>query len=285
MAPLLNVGRIPFLVCAPFFHRSLNGLPGITFTDGSPARQNAWLREGRMDLSPTSSFEYALHPDSYVLLPGLCTAGRLEIRSVRLFAQVPWTDLGGKVVRLSSASATSNALFRILSRQAYGVKPKERLPVGVDAVIGTGADGFAEEILGEVAIGDEALRLAQSGTYTFSYDLAAEWMRWQNLPFAFGLWLVRREIAEGENMRAILNEYAAHVNESVQSFLADPQMALAAWLKVYPSALPMADILDFYSSADYAFTEAHAQSLRLFFSLARQEGLIERVPDLRFFQA
>jgi chorismate dehydratase len=285
MVPLLNVGRIPFLVCAPFFHRSLNGLPGITFRDASPAQQNALLREARIDLSPTSSLEYALRPESYVLLPGLCTAGRLEIRSVRLFSQVPWTELGGKVVRLSQASATSNALFRILSRQAYGVKPKEQLPGSAYSVGETRSESLFGEAMGEVAIGDEALRLAQSGTYTFSYDLAVEWMRWQNLPFAFGLWLVRREIAESENMRATLSGYADQVRGSVQAFLADPQTALAAWLKVYPSTLPMADILDFYSSADYALTEAHAQSLRLFFTLARQEGLVERVPDLRFFQA
>lgn len=270
MNPPLKVGRIPFLVCAPFFHRSLQGSPGIDFIDGPPSRQNAWLREGLVELSPTSSLEYALRPDDYVLLPGLCTAGKLEIRSVRLFSQVPWADLQGKPVRLSSSSTTSNALFQILSRQVFTVQPDAKL-------------SFANPTwIAEVAIGDEALKLARLGRYAFSYDLAVEWTRWQNLPFAFGLWLVRRSSTQDAQRLQALRDYAQQVRESVQVFLAEPAAALEKWLRVYPSDLPMADILDFYSSADYAFSAAHAESLQRFFELARQEGIITEIPALRF---
>ena len=83
----LRIGRIPFLVCAPYFHASLQGLPGVTFTDGPPRVLNALLASGAIDAAPSSSFEYARNPGDYVLIPGLCTSGRGEVKSVLLFSR------------------------------------------------------------------------------------------------------------------------------------------------------------------------------------------------------
>src|SRR5690606_4782013 len=107
-APTLHVGRIPFLVCAPSFHASLAGFPSTTFTDGPPRRLNALLASGTIDCAPSSSFEYARHASAYVLLPGLCTSGRGEVKSVLLFSRVPWENLDGGRVLLSPDSDTSN---------------------------------------------------------------------------------------------------------------------------------------------------------------------------------
>jgi len=272
MAQSLVVGRIPFLVCAPFFHQSLEGGPGIEFRDGPPSLQNRWMREGLVDLSPTSSLEYAEGGGGYVLLPGLCTAGRLEIRSVRLFSRLPWKELDGRPVRLSAASATSNALFSILTRRYHGVNP-EILPAG------TVVDD--DELMGQVAIGDEALILLHSGKWPCSFDLAVEWQTWQALPFAFGLWLVRREAARTKT--TAVRQYAQELRGSVAAFRKNPALALEAWLKRYPNSLPMDAILDFYSSTDYELTASHLESLRRFFALAHEQGLISKNPDLEFF--
>ncbi len=271
MSDALRVGRIPFLVCAPFFHHSLAGIAGVEFKDGPPSAQNRRLREGAIDLSPSSSLEYALKPDDYALLPGLCTAGKLEIRSVRLFSQKPWGQLHQEYVQWSSASATSNALVQILSHQRYGVRPRWVDP---------GAQPGPDALTAMVAIGDEALAMAHRGLWTYSYDLASEWQQWHHLPFAFGLWLVRKQAAL-DKLNA-LEAYAAHLHESIANFKHDPEGSLMQWLRAYPSELPIMDILDFYSSADYQFTEAHRDSLRVFYSLAQNEGIIGTVPELRF---
>jgi chorismate dehydratase len=281
MPDTLSVGRIPFLVCAPFFHQTLPqappvaGLESVTFREGPPSSQNLWLRQGLVDLSPTSSFEYASRNGYYKLLPGLCTAGRLEIRSVRLFSRRPWSELQGQPVRLSQASATSNALFRILSKQVYRVSPllidAETPPMAI------------ADLQGQVAIGDEALRLAQSGVWPYSFDLATEWQAWQGLPFAFGLWLVRQEITQSKSQLSLLKTYAQHLHASIAAFHAHPKKALEQWLLAYPTTLPLPEILDFYTSAtDYTFTQAHAASLNCFFALAHEQGLIAEVTPLRF---
>ncbi len=267
----LQVGRIPFLVCAPFFHDSLAGLPGIIFRDGAPSWQNAALRRGEVDLSPTSSFEYAERPEDYVILPGLCTAGRLEIRSVRLFSRYPWSELNGRPVRLSGASATSNALFQILSSQRYGIETRICTPE-------VPTDG---NLAGQVAIGDEALHLAHAGDWPYSYDLAVEWQSWQNLPFAFGLWLLRRDAAQIKT--ALVSRYLEHLHRSVTEFREHTQEALKHWLAIYPSRLPLPEIHAYYAAADYAFTSEHAESLKRFFTLAHVQGLVKQIPELNFF--
>jgi len=263
------IGRIPFLVCAPFFHSGLDQSASsqVIYIDGTPSLQNEWLRSGKVDMSPTSSLEYASRPDDYLLLPRLCTSGKLEIRSVRLFSQLPWDQLNGKRVQLSNDSATSNALFRILSIRRFGVKPIE-----VNLAVGT--------VVARVLIGDAALREVEIGEWPYAYDLAVEWKSWQDLPFAFGLWLVRKSVAEQRRQEVL--KIAEFLRESVQSFADDPNAALAKWLKYYPSPLPLETIRDFYASADYHLTPNHLESLRRYFSLAYAEGFIQSIPELRF---
>lgn len=270
------VGRIPFLVCAPFFHLSLQGVPGLPqlrFLDGTPAQLNGALAQGEIVLAPTSSFEYALHAERYRLLPDLCTSGRLEIRSVRLFSHIPWEALHDKTIRLSPASATSNALCQVLSKLRYGVTPRFVLP---------DANTLEPKIAdAQIAIGDEALLLAHRGGYPFTYDLAAEWRLWHGLPFAFGLWIVHEEM--GEKFRPDVMLWKKHLHESVQVFSDHREEALARWCAVFPTTLPQADLNAFYDAADYALTESHLESLRRFYQASVQIGLLPASPSLRMW--
>ena len=122
----LRVGRIPFLVCAPFFHDFL-GREGeyreFDFVDGPPSAHCAGLMDGSIDLSPASSITFALKPGAFVLSPSLCTSCSFEVRSVKLFSRYPIESLGGRTVRITSQSRTSVALLRILLEMRYGLKP------------------------------------------------------------------------------------------------------------------------------------------------------------------
>src|SRR3989338_1639114 len=98
---ILRVGRIPFLVCAPFFHASLGGLPGVRFIDGHPRKLNGLLASGEIDCAPSSSLEYERRADRYLLLPGLCTSARGEVGSALFFSRRPWEAMEGRTVSLS----------------------------------------------------------------------------------------------------------------------------------------------------------------------------------------
>ena len=55
----LRVGRIPFLVCAPFFFNSVgreNEFPEVAFVDGPPSAHSAGLKDGSIHVFDTSTF-------------------------------------------------------------------------------------------------------------------------------------------------------------------------------------------------------------------------------------
>lgn len=273
----LIVGRVPFLVCAPFFHATLAGAPGARFIDGVPSFLNQELRAGRIDCAPSSSFEYGLHHRDYKLFPGVSTSSRMEMKSVLFLSQVPWEDLQAVPAALSPDSDTSNVLFLILCEKRFHVKPKVLRPPS------HGGDGskpraVAAEAAGAVFIGDWALAEARSGRWPYRYDLADVWAKWQGLPFSFGLWMARRKALEAK--RANASAFHAGLRASLESFRSDPGKALDAWTRAYPSSLPRAVMLDFYATADYRFTAEHARSLEIYYRLACDGGYLEEMPEL-----
>ncbi len=263
----LRVGRIPFLVCAPYFHASLGGWPGACFSAGPPRLLNRLLAAGDLDAAPSSSFEYARHFERYLLLPGLCTSGRGEVKSVRFLSQRPWEALHGEPVALAAASDTSNAVFQVLSRFRFGVTPK------------LGEEGDGAPVTGRVCIGDAALRAA-SGDWPFRYDLAEVWETWQGTRLPFGLWMVRLEAWRAARSR--VRAYHAHLRQSLADFFVDPAAALAVWDRVHPLPLRLPEALDFFSTTDYAFGPLQERALHTFFALAREANLFSAVPPLRF---
>ena len=71
----LKIGRIPFLVCVPFFHEILKNLPiNWELIEGNPRQLNSLLSKGLIDLAPSSSIEYAKKPDQYYILADVCTS-------------------------------------------------------------------------------------------------------------------------------------------------------------------------------------------------------------------
>ncbi len=273
-AQVLRVGRIPFLVCAPYFHASLEGLPATTFTEGPPRALNPLLASGALDCAPSSSFEYARHASEYVLIPGLCTSGRGEVKSVLLFSRVPWEELGGAPVALSPDSDTSNALVRVLSRFRFAVDPLFLPPA---------APGAPERVMGKVAIGDAALREASAGEWPYRYDLARVWQEWQGVPLPLGVWILRAQAVREKP--ELVAAYARHLHDSLRAFFADPDAALDAWERAFGLPLDRAGSLDFFSTADYALTEAHARALSSFFALCAASGLLDEAPPLRWYGA
>ena len=274
--PTLVVGRIPFLVCAPYFHRALSAPPlqGVTYLDGTPSQHNQQLSQGLIHLAPSSSYAYALHPESYWIMPDFCTGSTLEIRSVKLFSKFPIQDLTERKIHLTPQSATSVHLLKLILRSRFRLEP-------------TWSEGaYAPETCdARLLIGDQALAETKLGHWPFQYDLATLWQEWHDLPFTFGLWIVHRSAVEDARLYGLLQDYRVELQDSVATFQADIPGALEAWQRVYPSQLTLADLLPYYAIVDYRFTPDHKASLELFYRLCAAEGLLAKAPALRFLGA
>lgn len=275
MDRFLHVGRIPFLVCAPFFHQFLDHRQAnYRFCDGPPKALNALLRQGKIHLAPSSSLEFAHCPGLYRIAPDICTSSTLEIRSVKLFSRDPWPRLGGAPLHLTGQSDTSVALVRVLSALRFGVEPVYEEARPFDPA----------RHRARALIGDEALREDARGHWPYAYDLASVWQEWQGLPFVFGMWIIHQSALEAP-VRPLLDSFLAEMAKSVASFREDRATALRAWCAHYPSDLPWELALGYYDAVDYRFTPDRQESLRLFYRCCAEIGILSAVPELTFLVA
>lgn len=269
----LRVGRIPFLVCAPFFHDFLgreSQFPDVDFVDGPPSRHCAGLKDGSIHLSPASSITFAQKPGAFVLSPELCTSCSFEVRSVKLFSKYPVEELSSKTVRMTSQSRTSVILLRILLEERFGLSP--------NYVEGLAAEASDDACL---LIGDLALEENERRRFAYSYDLGTLWQDWQGLPFVFGAWVISKDALMG-SLRDVLDNYLQLTVESIEHFRGSPSSSLDRWLGKYPVQLPRPVVEDYYKVLDYRFTDERKTSLSLFFEHAKRLGLIEQVPRLEY---
>jgi chorismate dehydratase len=271
----LTIGHISYINCAPFFHYlQQSGFDG-RIVGGVPSELNRRLACGDLDLSPSSSFEYALNWRKYLLLPGQSISARGPVRSVLLFSRRPLEELEGEPIALTGESATSVNLLQILLREFYGHGAVNcRVPaVPVEEVI---AEGGAA-----LLIGDRALRAAASADSTLRvYDLGELWHRHTGLPFVFALWILRRDAAgrDPRGVRSLLNQLGA----SRKRALAD----LGALAATTPerSWMGEGELIDYWRAMSYDLDASHIEGLRLFFALAVKYGLLAEIPEIHFFE-
>jgi len=185
---VLRVGRISYTNDLPIYCAFDEGavpLAGSLVSD-VPARLNALLLDGALDLSPVSAYFYARHADRLALLPDLCIGSRDQVWSVILASRRPPEALDGARVAVTTESASGRNLLRILLERRYGVAAEMvEHPQPLDAALA-----------GEPAllIGDRALDAQLAMGPRDVYDLGSLWHAWTGLDMVYAVWAVRREV-------------------------------------------------------------------------------------------
>jgi len=270
----LTIGRISYVNIIPFFHHLARTGFSESVVDGVPADLNARIAAGGIDLSPSSSFEYARNWRDYLLLPSLSISSRGPVRSVLLFSRLPLETVGTQEIALTAESATSVNLLQILLKEFCGAKELDcGVPeVPVEKVIAAGGSALL--------IGDRALRTAGSvAKDMLVYDLGELWYRFTGLPFVFALWIVRRQAFIDQSQA--VRKFRRQLEQSLSLAFADLN-GMAA--DVAPEAPLTADELVRYwrDSMSYDLTAEHLAGLRLFFALCCKHGLLADEPELCF---
>ncbi len=270
---MIRIGEIPYANCIPLFYalRKLTSEMDVTYLQGEPAELNRKLFEGQIDLAPSSSLEYGLHPDRYLLIPNISISAREKIESVLLLSRYPIENLAGKTILLSSASASSNALIRILLAKHYKITCRYLL-----STAGSGEGSARPDA--EIMIGDIALKTFLSKEKKgFLYDLGVLWHQFTGLPFVFALWIVRKAAVE-RNFREIefLMKRLSESKEYVRTHLEEIA-------KVSPSAgLHPEDLLRYWDGISYELDGEEIRGLTLYYRYAEELGLLPKKPLLKF---
>ncbi len=270
----LTVGHITYANCVPFFrHLQDSGFCG-RIVQGVPAQLNALLAAGQIDLSPSSSFEYARNWRDYLLLPDLSISASGPVKSVLLFSPQPPQELSGTQIALTGESASSVHLLHILLREFFDVK-EVRAAVPVEAIEDSIAAGQPS-----LLIGDRALRTALSSPAGMTiYDLGELWQRHTGLPFVFALWIVRRQATF---------EKPAEIRTFMRQLIESRRRALADFGFLAAEAperewLGKKALADYWRAMSYNLTAAHLQGLQLFFDLCYKYDFLREPAAIRFF--
>jgi chorismate dehydratase len=249
---VLRLGRISYVNMAPVFYRvetEVEEVPGV------PTELNRMLVEGELDTAPISSIEYARNADRLRLLPRLCVASEGAVDSIQLVSRVPLERV--RTVAVTPESATSVALTKVLLPEA------DHVPLG-------------EPADAKLLIGDAALKSAFEDP-TPHHDLGRLWLERTGLPMVFAVWACPEPCASG------LSELEDALVDSVRLARAEPEnLAYEASARYgYPPGF----LARYFEKLRYRFGPRERAGLYTFLELARDAGLLDTVPELRFVTA
>lgn len=179
-----RLGIVAYTNVAPLHYR-LEPWENCTFIKGVPTQLNQALLDDEIDLTLISSIEFLRHRDRLKALPDFSIATLGPVYSVMLFHWEPWEKLSGKRIALTTDSATSIELLKVLLRST-GIEA-EFVPMKPDLEM------MLESCDAALLIGDKALQEAVSkrkiaGKQPLVSDLGEKWYDLTRLPFTFAVW-------------------------------------------------------------------------------------------------
>ena len=269
---MLKLGHIIYSNCFPPHAGIITNRDPFPFKliKGIPTELNRLLYEGNVDVSPSSSIEYAMNPGRYLLLPTFSITSKNKVMSILLESKIPITDLNNKVVALTTASATSVVLLRILLELRYGLNPGYML-------YEQGVEDPSEKADAMLTIGDLALSKAPMSAFPFRYDLGELWHEFTGLPFVFALWHVNYRKSVERDLDALYGILNSSREFGI-SHLQELSNSEAGRFGVSPELL-----FTYWSSFSYRFGEYEQKGLLAFYGYAAEIGAIEPVTELRIW--
>jgi len=267
----IRIGQFEFLNGYPLYYGLERGQGWGCFdlVHGVPTLLNGMLLEGRLDISPISSIEYAFHAGALKLFPRISITADGVVDSIQLLSRTSIDRIGS--VALTGQSATSVVLLKILLEQKYGLAP-EYVPLT------GGAEAALEEHDAVLLIGDQALEAFYQGGWERSYDLGREWKDLTGLPMVFALWGVRRAFFEERPDETY--DVQDRLMYSVEYCRGHWDEVVAAAARVYPFETGM--LKSYFAKLRYDFTDEYRSGLEDFYRRAAEIGATESVPVLEF---
>ena len=263
---LVRIGMVNYLNTAPIHEKWKSTIHSDNWqlVENSPAALNKKLADGEIDLGFVSSYEYGFHPERYRILSGLSISANGPVASVILFSHVPMNQLEQADILCSAQSETSVSLVKIILEDFNNVQPCYST-----GDIKTGAEGNFKAVL---AIGDDALRLAEKSTYLYEYDLADIWKRQTGLPFVFAICAVREEFCSQhpETLKEIHRELIRCRDEGKQD--------LKQICEISAPRIPMSNkkCHQYLEAIEYDLDSQKRKALETFFDFLIKRGDIDK---------
>ncbi|OEU65916.1 MAG: hypothetical protein BA863_03250 [Desulfovibrio sp. S3730MH75] len=274
MTDVIKVGRMSFLNVLPIYYPLESKLieNNFNFFYGPPAQLNKLMAEGLLHISSASSIEYLRHSEQYELIPNIAIGSCGPVQSVLLLSQKPIHELDGSKILVSSQTHTSAALLKILFSEHISIAPVYETGKASELL----ASGQRPDAL--LAIGDEALNLRNHKDYPYKLDLGEAWREWTGLPFIFGVWIVRKDLAK---KKEIIEAVRTLIQAKEWGQKNIDQMSEITSEK---SILSPIEMKSYFEGLVYNLEEKEIEGLKIFAKYLNKTGQIEHVPNLNFIE-
>jgi len=184
----IRIGMVNFINTAPIHEtwKKSSHPPVWQLIEAVPSKLNRMLAAGEIDIGFVSSYEYCMRPHQYRILSDLSISANGSVGSVCLFSKIDPKNFNGCHLLLSNQSETSVSLLKIILEEFFSVQP--------NYYSGSISDDLRDDIDVVLAIGDEALRLADDKQFRFRMDLGEVWKDHTGLPFVFAVCGVQEKL-------------------------------------------------------------------------------------------
>lgn len=271
---MIRLGKIGYLNVLPIYHPLETGLVSNDFeiVSGPPSALNRLMDENALQISATSSVEYARHPEKYYLIPDIAIGSRGPVQSVLLLSRMPVSRLEGRTILVSSQTHTSAALLKVLMKEHWNIRSNF---ITGDATTLLEEGKLPDAIL---CIGDEALELRSREEYPVRIDLGEEWRDRTGLPFIFGVWIVQREAwdANRENMNRACTTLLEAKQWGVDNIRAMCTLASES------SHLNSVEMCSYFDGLVYSLGPEEQDGLCHFYAQLVKTGALAKAPELVF---
>ena len=271
-----RVGHINFLNVLPLTYSYQNGYSeGLSLKYAVPSVLNSDIKNNRLDISPISSIAYAEQSNNLLLLPDICIRADCDVESIVLISKKPIDKLvTTDKILLTSKSATSHCLLKIILSEGYGINPR------YDVNNITADDPITDNATASLLIGDDALyNYLNTPANLYCYDLGKEWNKLTGYSMVYAVWAVRKEFAK--TSAELLQFTYDRIIQGMQNGVKNKDIAINSTLNIKPFSYKD---LDQYlgNIIKWDLTNYALESLGIYYKLAYQMKFINHIPKIEF---
>lgn len=291
---MIHIGEIDYLNAYPIYYylkKNILDNPEINFLEfvpGTPAFLNRELQCGNVDISPSSSFYYILNYESSYIFSDLSISSKKRVKSIYLFSPIPIEDFkDGETIYVTPETLTSLNLLKVLLAEIYKLDlaklnfvtlpPNDRLELNLKF----SGNGIPKGSF--LHIGNNALKFKRyiSEDY-FAYDLADLWYKFTGYPFAFALFIMRKNSYNADKGEFdILHKYLIASKEKAVSGL--KEVAASILGRDEYKFISYEELMDYWTEClSFDFGEKEIEGFNIYSDLLYKNKLIPSVPTLNF---
>lgn len=183
---MVKIAAIEYLNTIPFIyglqHHSIS--KEVELISCVPSKGAEMLLNNEVDLGIIPVAALLNNSNNYKIVSNYCIGATSTVASVLLVSNKPLEEID--TIYLDTDSNTSVLLCRVLASKFWKIEPKYiNYTFSLDTL---------DKANSYILIGDKALKYAND--FKYSYDLAAEWIKFRDKPFVFACWIANKTLDE-----------------------------------------------------------------------------------------